>query len=115
MFGIYCGMLLKAEMRSIIANGPVGFKIPGEFKRLAVFVPFTVFSLAVFTLFFQFILTQRPTGGFDQPSIHGNALVDGKPLLFELAPDLGVDLVHSFFGHPDRGSGRKWNDPEPAG
>jgi len=100
MFGIYCGMLFKTEMRSIIANGPVGLKIPRELKRLAVFIPITVFSLAAFTLFFQFILTQRPAGGFDQPGIHGNTLVDGKALLFELAQDLGVDLVHGFFGQP---------------
>ena len=85
VFGIYRGVLLEAKVRHIVTNGPVRFKIPGELQRLAVFSMFSFFSLAVFTLFFQFILAQRPACGLDQAGVHGNALVDAKPLLLELA------------------------------
>jgi hypothetical protein len=52
----------------------------------------------VFALLFQLILTQGATGRLNQAGIHGNALVDGKPLLLELAQDLGVDRIHGLLG-----------------
>jgi hypothetical protein len=62
------------------------------------FIALPLFGLAVFALFFQLVVAKGPAGGLDQSGIHGNALVDGKPLVLELAQDFGVDLVHSLFG-----------------
>ena len=69
------------------------------------FILFSLFGLAVFALFFQLVVAQRPAGGLDQTGIHGNALVDGKPLVLELAQDFGVDLVHGLFGQASSEAG----------
>ena len=103
--GVHRRMFLQPEVRGIIFDHPVGFEVPGELKRLAIFIPLTLISLTVFALLFQLIVAQRPAGGLDQAGIHGNALVDGKPLLLELAQDLGVDRVHGGFGQPTAEAG----------
>lgn len=71
---------------------------PGELKWIALFIPLAFFTVAVFALLFQFILTQRSTGRLNIAGIYGNALVDGKPLLLELSQDLGVDCIHGMLG-----------------
>ena len=108
VFGIHRDVLLEAKVRGVVSNGPVGFQISGELQRLSGFILFSFFGLAVFTLLFQFILTQGSTGGLDQAGIHGNALIDAKPLLLELAQDFGIDRIHGGFGQPasEAGEGR---------
>ena len=98
VLGIHRGVFLEAEVRGVVSNGPIGFKIAGELEGFAGFIPLSLFSLAVFTLLFQLILAQGSAGGLDQAGIDGNALIDTKPLLLELAQDLGVDRIHGFLG-----------------
>ena len=98
--GVDRRMFLQTKVGDIIFNRPVGFQVPGELKRIALFIPLALFTVAVFALLFQLILTQGSTGGLNQAGIHGNALVDGKPLLLELAQDLGVDRIHGLLGQP---------------
>ena len=93
-------MFLQTKVGNIIFNRPVGFLVPGELKRIAIFIPLAIFTVAVFALLFQLISTQGSTGGLNQAGIHGNALVDGKPLLLELAQDFGVDRIHGILGQP---------------
>jgi hypothetical protein len=40
--GVHRGMFLQPEVRSLIFDHPVGFEVPGELKRLAVFIPLTL-------------------------------------------------------------------------
>jgi hypothetical protein len=96
--GIDRRMFFEPKVRGIIFNRPVGFQIPGELKRIALFIPLALFTVAVFALLFQLILTQGATGRLNQAGIHGNALVDGKPLLLELTQDLGVDRINCLLG-----------------
>ena len=96
--GVHRRMFLQPKVRGIIFDHPVGLKIAGELQRLAVFIALPFFGLAVFTLLFQFILTQGSTGGLDQAGIHGHAFIDANSLLLELAQDLGVDRIHGGFG-----------------
>ena len=58
------------------------------------------FGIAMRAFLFQFIVAKRSTGRFHQAGVHGHALVDGKPLSFELAQDLGVDLLHGGLAQP---------------
>jgi hypothetical protein len=80
--GVDRRMFLQTKVGNIIFNRPVGFQVPRELKRIAFLIPLALFTVAVFALLFQLILTQGSTGGLNQAGIHGNALVDGKPLLF---------------------------------
>jgi hypothetical protein len=94
VLSIHRGMLFKAKVRDVVFNDSVGFQVPGELQRLAGFIALAFISLAVLTLLFQLILTQGSTGRLNQAGIHSNAFVDGKPLLLELAQDLGIDRIH---------------------
>ena len=47
--------------------------------------------------FFNLVIADGTTGGFNKPRINGNAFIDGKALFFELAKYFGVDLVHGYF------------------
>jgi hypothetical protein len=96
--GVHRGMFLQPKVRGIIFDYPVGLEITGELQRLAVFIVLPLFGLAVFAVFFQLVVAQGAAGGLDQAGVHGNALVDGKPLLLELTQDLGVDRVYGGFG-----------------
>ena len=106
--GVDRRMFLQPKVGSVIFNGPVRFQIPRELKQLAGFIALSFFSLAVLTLLFQFILTQGSTGRLNQAGIHSNAFVDGKPLLLELAQDLGIDRIHGLLGQStaEAGEGR---------
>ena len=108
MFGIHSGVLLEAKVGGIVSNGPVGFEVAGKLERLAGFIPLAFFGVAVLTLLFQFVLAQRLAGRSNQAGIDGDALIDGKPLFFELAQDFGVDRIHGFFGQAasEAGEGR---------
>lgn len=44
--------------------------------------------------FFDFVVAHGPACRFNQPGIHGDALVDGKAPAFKLPQDFGVDLIH---------------------
>ncbi len=46
----------------------------------------------------DFVIADRPTGGFNEPGINGNAFIDSESLGLKLAKNLRVDLIHSFFG-----------------
>jgi hypothetical protein len=70
VFSIHRGMLFEAKVRDVVFNGPIGIQVPGELQRLAGFIAVSFFSLAVFTLLFQLILAQRPSGGLYQTGIH---------------------------------------------
>jgi len=98
MAGVHRRMFFEPEVRGVIFDHPVGFEIPGELQRLAVFIALALFGAAASALFFQLVVAQGTAGGLDQSGIDGNALVDGKPLVLELAQDFGVDRVHGGFG-----------------
>jgi hypothetical protein len=101
-------MFLQPEVRGIIFDHPVGFEIAGELQWFAVFIMLSFLGLAVIALFFQLVVAQGAACRLDQSGIHGNAFVDGEPLLLELAQDLGVDRIHGGFGQPaaEAGEGR---------
>jgi hypothetical protein len=48
-------------------------------------------------MFFNLIITDGMTGGFNESGINSNAFIDGNALAFELAEDFGVYLIHGFF------------------
>ena len=98
--GVDRRMFFQTKVGDIIFNRPVGFEVPGELQRFAGFIPLALFGVAVFALLFQLILAQGPAGGANQAGIHGNAFVDAKPLLFELAQDFGIDRIHGLLGKP---------------
>jgi hypothetical protein len=45
--GIDRGVLFKSEVGNVIFNRPVGFKIPGEFKGISIFVQFACGSFSL--------------------------------------------------------------------
>ena len=71
-----------------------------EFERFAVFVKFAFRRIMLISGFFDFVIADRATGGFNESGINGNAFIDSEALVFKLAQDLGVDLIHGFFGKP---------------
>ena len=48
--------------------------------------------------FFDFIIADRMTGGFNESGVNSDAFLNAQPMVFKLSQDLGVDLIHSFFG-----------------
>lgn len=52
--GINRSMLFQTKMGNIISHGPVRFKITGEFKRIAVFIQFTLRRFSFFPFLLQF-------------------------------------------------------------
>ena len=92
------GVFLKTVMRLVILHDPVRFEVPGEFKRLTVFINFTCSRIIFVSKLFDFIITDRMAGGFNQPGVNGDALINAQTLAFKLAQDLGVNLIHSLFG-----------------
>jgi len=46
----------------------------------------------------KFIIAERPAGGFNKPGVNGDAFINAQALVFKLAQDFGIDLIHSFFG-----------------
>jgi hypothetical protein len=99
---VYRGMLLQPEVRGLIFDPPVGFEIAGELQRFAVFIMVPFLGLAVLRCSFQLVVAPGAACRLDQAGIHGNAFVDGEPLLLELTQDLGVDRVHGGFGNRPR-------------
>jgi len=71
------GMFLEPEVRLVILDRPVRFKIPGKFKDVAVFIQLTIGSFSLFLFFLQFLLAEGMTGRFNQAGIDGYAFVDG--------------------------------------
>jgi hypothetical protein len=61
--------------------------------------------LAVLTLLFQPILTQRLTNELYQSEIHGNALFDGKPSLLKRTQNLQAHSIYGIFGHSPAATG----------
>jgi hypothetical protein len=59
--GINRSMFLQTKMGTIISHGPVGLKITGEFKRLAVFIQLAFRSFSFLPFFFQFIFAEGMT------------------------------------------------------
>jgi len=48
----------------------------------------------------KFIIAERPAGGFNEPGVNSDAFINAQALGFKLSQDLGVDLIHGFFGPP---------------
>ena len=94
MAGVYRGMFLQSKVRSIVFYGSIGFQVAGELQRFAVFIMVPFIGLAVIALLFQLVVAQGATGRLDQAGIHGNAFVDGEPLLFELTRGLKNSMHH---------------------
>ena len=63
-----------------------------------IFINFTFESISFFSKLFDFIITDRMAGGFNQPGVNSDAFINAQALVFKLAQDLRVDLIHSFFG-----------------
>jgi hypothetical protein len=70
------------------------------------FILLALFIVAVFALIDQLILTQESTGRLKQASIQSNAVVDGKPLLRELAQYHGIDRTQGLLGQPAGEAGK---------
>jgi hypothetical protein len=45
----------------------------------------------------DFVIANRPTGGFNASGIDGNAFIDSEALGFKLAKNFGVDLSSKVF------------------
>ena len=48
--------------------------------------------------FFDFVIADRATGGFNEPGINCNAFIVSEDLGFKLAKNYRVDLIYSNFG-----------------
>ena len=83
-------LLLEPKVRLFIFDGPVVLQIAREIQLLAVLIFLAFISIAICKFLFQLIIAKRSAGRFNQAGIHGHALVDGKPLGFELTKDLGI-------------------------
>lgn len=57
-------------------------------------------------MFSEVIIAERSAGGLDESGINGNAFIDSQTLVFKLAQNFGIELIHGFFGesafHPVR-------------
>jgi len=63
-------------------------KISGELKGFAVFIKFALGRIFYVSEFFDFIIADRATGGFNESGINGNAFIDSQALGFKLTQDL---------------------------
>ena len=54
--------------------------------------------MPLFSNFFKLIIAEGTAGGFNEPGIYGNALIDCQALVFKLVQDFRVELVHGLFG-----------------
>ena len=67
-------------MRRIFLNHPVRVQIAMEFERIAVFVKFAFRRIMHISGFFDFVIADRATGGFNESGINGNAFIDSEGL-----------------------------------
>jgi len=77
--GIDGGMFLEPEVRDVILDRPVGFKVPGEFKRIAVLVHSTLRGQSFLSSFSFSVLTGwladwTRRASMAMPSFMGNPL-----------------------------------------
>lgn len=98
MLGIHGRVLLEPEVlhRSIFIVQSL-FRSRENFSGLPFLSFLAFFSIAMRAFLFKLIIAEQPAGQPHQADIQGNPFVDGKPLGFELAQDLGVDLFYGGF------------------
>ena len=65
VIGINAGMFFESIMGRIFLNHPVRVQIAVEFKRLAVFIKFAFRRIMLISGFFDFVIADRATGGFN--------------------------------------------------
>jgi len=75
--GINRGMFLQTVVRFIILDSPVGFKIPGEFKRVPLFIQLTRRGFSFLFFFFQLLFAHGMTDRLNQACVNGDAFVNG--------------------------------------
>ena len=100
VIGVNRGMFFEPIMRRIFLNNPVRVQIAMEFKRFAVFIKFAFRRIMLISGLLDFVIADRPTGGFNESGINGNAFIDSEALGFKLTKNFGVDLIHGFFCEP---------------
>jgi hypothetical protein len=64
-------MFLEFEVRGVVTNGPVEFKIAGELYQLAIFISMSLISVTVFPLILNTSWLST------RPAIYEHDLVDG--------------------------------------
>jgi len=82
------GGLFKTIMGFIFLYNPIRVQIPREPFGLSIFVKFTFRRIVFFFQFLEFLVADRPAGGFNESGINSDAFIDGKTLAFELTQDL---------------------------
>jgi len=87
VIGIDRGMFFKSVMGNIFLYNPIRVQIPGEFFGFTVFIKFTFRRIVFFFQFLEFLVADRPAGGFNESGINSDAFIDGKALAFELTED----------------------------
>src|SRR5450756_1272964 len=91
----------------VVLDDPVRIQITGELEKIPVLIQLAFRSLSLSPLLLDLFVADGMAGGLNQAGVHGNSLIDDKPLPGELLKDVAVNQVHRLLGQtaPETGKG----------